>query len=208
MQMDCLQWLSLVTLEGTAMEAFSAHLLSDTTPLPIDTWWKKKIRFHIILREIEAFPLTRYLLRPYPKRTLDNVKRIFNYRLSRGRKTIVCAFGMASEKFQVLNGPILCRNPETVNDIIKAVCVLHSYVRKHEGVEYTPAEIQMSQRPRSDVCIPRIINANSTPTAFRNYVANYFLSPPVSLPWQWNYCVRENNSSESNELRTKLTSFH
>lgn len=36
----------------------------------------------------EAFPLTPYLLRPYPRRTLNNVKRIFNYRLSRGRKTV------------------------------------------------------------------------------------------------------------------------
>jgi hypothetical protein len=167
---------------------------------------KKKFRFRITtyFAGDEAFPLTRYLLRPYPERTLDNVKRIFNYRLSRGRKTIECAFGMASEKFQVLNGPILCRNPETVSDIVKAVCVLHNYVRKQEGVEYTPAEIQMAQRPRSDVSIPRMedlsINAHSTLTAFRIYVANYFLSPPVSLPWQWNYCVRENNSSESNEL--------
>lgn len=40
----------------------------------------------------EAFPLTPYLLQPYPQRTLDNVKRIFNYRLSRGRKTVECSF--------------------------------------------------------------------------------------------------------------------
>jgi hypothetical protein len=38
-------------------------------------------------------------------------------------------------------------------------------------------------------------------------VANYFLSPPASLPWQWNYCVRENNSSESNELEQNLLRF-
>lgn len=34
----------------------------------------------------EAFPLSPYLMRPYSKRILDNTKRIFNYRLSRGRK--------------------------------------------------------------------------------------------------------------------------
>ncbi|XP_072384742.1 uncharacterized protein [Diabrotica undecimpunctata] len=49
----------------------------------------------------EAFPLSRYLLKPYSKRILDNTKRIFNYRLSRGRKTIECAFEMMTEKFQV-----------------------------------------------------------------------------------------------------------
>lgn len=32
----------------------------------------------------EAFPLVQYLLRPFSKWVLDNVKRTFNYRLSRG----------------------------------------------------------------------------------------------------------------------------
>ncbi|KAK9680276.1 DDE superfamily endonuclease [Popillia japonica] len=49
-----------------------------------------------------AFPLKRYLMRPYPVRTLDNKKRIFNYRLSRGRKTIECTFGMMTQKFQTV----------------------------------------------------------------------------------------------------------
>lgn len=52
----------------------------------------------------EAFPLTKYLMRPYPKQSLDNKKRVFNYRLSRGRKSIECAFGMFW--FRLLEGPI------------------------------------------------------------------------------------------------------
>lgn len=46
----------------------------------------------------EAFPLSRYLMRPYQRRILDNVKKVFNYQISRGRKTIECTFGIITEK--------------------------------------------------------------------------------------------------------------
>jgi hypothetical protein len=54
----------------------------------------------------EAFPLKSYLMRPYPKRRLNNRQRVYNYRLSRARKTVECAFGMMTQKFQVLLSPI------------------------------------------------------------------------------------------------------
>jgi hypothetical protein len=81
----------------------------------------------------EAFPLTKYLMRPYPKRSLDNKKRVFNYRLSRGRKSVECAFGMLVSKFRLFEGPIFCKE-ETINNIIKAACVLHNYIRIKQGI--------------------------------------------------------------------------
>ncbi|KAL4107434.1 hypothetical protein QTP88_017776 [Uroleucon formosanum] len=48
----------------------------------------------------------------------------------------------AFQKFQILNGPIRCRKVESVNDIIKAVCVLHNYIRKREGIVYRPTDTQ------------------------------------------------------------------
>ena len=47
-------------------------------------------------------------------RHIDNTKRIFNYRLSRGRKAIECVFGMMSQKFQILSKPITCRKYATI----------------------------------------------------------------------------------------------
>lgn len=91
----------------------------------------------------EAFPLSPYLMRPYSKLILDNTKRIFNCRLSRGRKTIECAFGMMYEKFQVLNSPKRCRDVKKINGIIKSVCVLHNFVRKEKV--YTTALHNMTK---------------------------------------------------------------
>mgnify|MGYP001555480935 CR=1 FL=1 len=48
-----------------------------------------------------AFPLRPDLLRPYPgARTtiLEPKQRIFNYRLSRARNTVECAFGILSQR--------------------------------------------------------------------------------------------------------------
>lgn len=53
------------------------------TPLPNDD-----VNFPYYFVGHEAFPLQKNLMRPYQQRVLDNVKRILNYRLSRGRKSI------------------------------------------------------------------------------------------------------------------------
>ncbi|XP_008180945.1 protein ALP1-like [Acyrthosiphon pisum] len=146
----------------------------------------------------EAFPLSRNLLRPYSSRTLDNTKRIFNYRLSRGRKSIECVFSMAEEKFAVLNGPIRCRDPTTVNDIIKSACILHNFVRKREGIEYRPHDTaqmdETAEVPTNIRVRDMSIHEGSSATTLRNYLANYFLSPRTSLPWQWKFAVPERNT--------------
>lgn len=140
----------------------------------------------------EAFPLSKYVMRPYPQRILDNVKRICNYRFSRGRNTIECTFGMICEKSAVLNGPIRIRDQENVNFVIKAACILHNYVRK-KGLQYTPtyptscdsnSHIDVSPLPQN-----LTINITSSAAALRYYLANYFLKPRASLPWQWKYAI-------------------
>ncbi|KAJ8931376.1 hypothetical protein NQ314_015721 [Rhamnusium bicolor] len=81
----------------------------------------------------EAFALRQEIMKPYPQRTLNNAKRIFNYRLSRARKSVECAFGMLCSKFRVFHTPIAC-NVDKAENIVKATCVLHNFIRKHDGV--------------------------------------------------------------------------
>jgi len=54
----------------------------------------------------EAFALHTNLLRPYPGRNLTDIRRVFNYRLSRGRRTVECAFGVLANKWHVLHATI------------------------------------------------------------------------------------------------------
>lgn len=46
----------------------------------------------------EAYPLKHYLMRPYPERVLNNERKCFNIRLSTGRQTIECGFGILTSK--------------------------------------------------------------------------------------------------------------
>ncbi|CAI6371138.1 unnamed protein product [Macrosiphum euphorbiae] len=58
----------------------------------------------------EAFPLLENLMRPYPgrgKKRLPLNESIFNYRLSRSRRTIENTFGIMSSKWRVFRKPII-----------------------------------------------------------------------------------------------------
>ena len=46
----------------------------------------------------EAFPLKTYLMRPFAARTLNDARRIYNYRHSRARRCVECAFGVLAKK--------------------------------------------------------------------------------------------------------------
>nr|CAI5863039.1 unnamed protein product [Callosobruchus analis] len=53
----------------------------------------------------KAFPLTNYLMKPYPRRTqLTKEQKVFNYRLSRSRMTFENTFGILVSKFRLFKG--------------------------------------------------------------------------------------------------------
>ncbi|XP_060861820.1 uncharacterized protein LOC132938831 [Metopolophium dirhodum] len=164
-------------------------------PLPNDP---NDICFPYYFVADEGFPLKKNLMRPYPQRTLTNKKRIFNYRLSRGRKTVECSFGMMSQKFQVLLSPIRCNNETTINNIIRSVCILHNFIRKREGRQYIPS-VDFDENCPKDVQVPvEFLRDNDdqnellrtrAASDMRDYLSSYFVKPYASLPWQWNKCV-------------------
>lgn len=78
----------------------------------------------------EAFPLMTNLMRPFPKMRVTNnyENKVFNYRLSRGRQTVECAFGILASRFRVFKRPFECKL-ETIDKIVLATTVLHNYLR-------------------------------------------------------------------------------
>ncbi|XP_033611208.1 protein ALP1-like [Cryptotermes secundus] len=80
----------------------------------------------------EAYPLKPYLLKPYARKNLTPAKTAFNYRLSRARRCIECAFGILYAKWRILGKDIETSVPNAIA-IIKCTCVLHNVIRDKDG---------------------------------------------------------------------------
>lgn len=71
---------------------FETHSLCIPPPLRMKN---SEFEFPYVLLGDKAFSISTYIMKPYPRSGKLNIrKKIFNYRLSRGRRTIECAFGI------------------------------------------------------------------------------------------------------------------
>ena len=95
----------------------------------------KKLPFVVV--GDDAFPLKRYIMKPYSQRQLTREKRIFNYRLSRARRIVENAFGILANRFRIFLSSINL-TADTAEKVILASCVLHNYLRTKAASQYTP----------------------------------------------------------------------
>jgi hypothetical protein len=85
------------------------------------------VKLPFVMLGDEAYPLLSYLMRPFPRRQLTESKRIFNYRLSRGRREVESAFGVLAAKWRILNRPMETF-PDMADRIAKCLCpARHNY---------------------------------------------------------------------------------
>lgn len=98
-------------------------------PPPRQIHEKNDFDFPFVFVGDEAFPLTHYLMRPFPKRGLNYAKRIYNYRLSRARRTIENAFGIMCMKWRIYRRAI-DTDVVVAENIVKATVCLHNWLRK------------------------------------------------------------------------------
>jgi len=156
----------------------------------------------------EAFPLSNYMMRPFPKKNdkMTDDERIFNYRLSRARRVIENTFGIMKTKWQILHSCISC-SPKNAELIVKALVCLHNFMIVSGRAEYCPpglidteqnnGEIQRGTWRDSQTIFHRLgrVGANrSTRIAYgmRNYLMQYFVSEigKEQAPWQYERTFR------------------
>lgn len=119
---------------------------------------------------------------------------LYYYRLSRGRTSIKCAFGIMTLKFRILKSPI-CREIEKVDTLVKAIWVLHNFIHTHDGIFSTSIDLLESTSEYSDGTQfnsqenrSRTRPSNAAVES-KDRLCNYFLKPYASLPWQNNYTI-------------------
>jgi len=151
--------------------------IPDPRVLPSDA---EGLSMPFVLVGDEAFALSEYVLRPYPSQKLTFLKRIYNYRLSRARRIIECTFGILANKWRIFHRPIDIK-PDFCDNIIKACCVLHNYVRKNDGIQ---CDDTLYECPPESV-EPVRTRGSLTGMAVRQYFAKYFTSPQGSVPCQY-----------------------
>lgn len=132
-----------------------------------------------------AFPLKTYLMRPFPGNRIPRWRRIFNYRLSRARMVVECAFGILSSRWRVLYTRMNVK-PENADCIVTAACILHNYLT-------TPSESQrwLDEAEERGEVLPAVRNMGGNRGCREAYdvrekLCTFFCSPEGSVSWQDN----------------------
>ncbi|XP_045766197.1 protein ALP1-like [Maniola jurtina] len=129
----------------------------------------------------EAFGLSKHIMRPYGGQNLDLQQKVFNYRLSRARRYVECAFGIMANKWRIFHRPIDV-SYDFATDIIKACCVLHNFVADRDGFR---------QRDKFAISVDEFLpiqpvhEEQTAPNVIRQQYATYFMTRGT-LPWQLN----------------------
>jgi len=151
----------------------------------------------------EAFQLIDFLLRPYPgKGGLTHEKSIYNYRLSRARRTIENTFGILVSQWRILKKPIDATIKNTMQ-IVQAIICIHNWLRKQDvdKNEYISADMIDCDEPNgfipgnwrkemdSNHALRDLGNCgtnNSSRAAMniRNEFCDYF-NGEGAIPWQY-----------------------
>ncbi|CAB4007448.1 Hypothetical predicted protein [Paramuricea clavata] len=85
----------------------------------------------------DIFPLKEWLMKPYLGKNLTEPERVFNYRLSRARRTIENAFGIPAAKWRIFRRPIR-GSVNLVENITRATVCLHNYLQLTDNAAYIP----------------------------------------------------------------------
>ena len=164
----------------------------------------------------DAFPLRNNMLKPYPAFQNDLARRIYNYWLSRARRIIENAFGIASSRFRIFHRPIIAK-VETVVSITKAVVALHNFLMSTESTgrsTYCPPgftdnetglSLQSGTWRQENLPNEGLISISHTGSNnyaksakdVRDIYKDYFSSAAGAVPWQYEMVTRITHAFDS-----------
>lgn len=173
---------------------------------PPDEIYEGSTNYPYVIVGDEAFPLSSYLMRPYPGREgLSPEKKVFNYRLSRARRMIKNTFGIFAAQWRIYRKCTIAK-VNTIENMVKATVVLHNWLGKQDltrrEIFITP---DMVDREGNDGSIipgtwRRMIESNNTAlqniatcsthtysreaAKIRNEFTEYF-NEEGAIPWQF-----------------------
>ncbi len=165
--------------------------IPDPEPLPTDT----EAMPYFFLGD-DAFPLKSWLMKPYSNRDLTRKQRVYNYRISRGRRIVENAFGILAGCWQVLHRCIQL-DVQTTTKLIMACCTLHNMMMQENPTDVVAAadreDVNHHVVPGSwrrgihklrPLTIERGNKAGQAAQSQRNVLKHYFCGPAGSVPWQ------------------------
>ncbi|KAL8567704.1 hypothetical protein ACOMHN_009012 [Nucella lapillus] len=161
----------------------------DPDPLPGDN-----VDMPYFLAGDNAFPLRTWLMKPFSRRELDNDERIFNYRLSRGRRVIENAFGILANRFRVLL-TTMRQSRGTVTKIVLACVCLHNLLRSGEHGPPPSVDLEDEQhnvipgqwRGEAQMDDLEAVTGNRTTKVAKRQrlsLKHYFMSDAGAIEWQ------------------------
>lgn len=125
-----------------------------------------------------GFPMRPYLMVPYSRlNRYTPMQKIYNYRLSRARRIVECAFGLMTSKWTVFNKPLEwgVRNSE---QIILAIICLHNFLIEAKKTEnpnnrrYVHDGNIIPNAPAAPVHQNQLNQAENTRSVLMNYFVN------------------------------------
>lgn len=162
-----------------------------------------------------SFPLCKRIMKPYvPARReiLTPAQNIFNYRLSRARRTIENAFGILKSRWMCLARKMYC-GPDKAQKIITTCCLLHNFLLSTARHNYCPPSyadrigrdgrviegawrsvllqdplLQNNNMSRNNTTgLQKNDNMLQIGMDIRNHIKNYVISQQGALAWQNEY---------------------
>ncbi|KAL1485605.1 hypothetical protein MTO96_031822 [Rhipicephalus appendiculatus] len=158
-----------------------------------------RVCLHVFVGD-EAFQLRPHFMRPLPGSRTAPEEVIYNYRLSRARRCVKNAFSILVSRWQIYERQINME-PERVEVIVKATCVLQNFLSSNAASTYCPsgyADFQDTfgtvsggawrQGPENATMFglekPKARNCAKVANAVRQQFIKYF-SDEGQVPWQW-----------------------